>query len=87
MTNDDLTRYAERLTRLLDAGATIAGKAVCEYFCFSGGSHTASTAAGVTLSPASGFQPRWSHAAAASAATLGARTLVRQWMPSRPVHP
>ena len=28
------------VTRLLDAGATIAGKAHCEYFCFSGGSHT-----------------------------------------------
>ncbi|TKB62543.1 MAG: hypothetical protein E8D49_02235, partial [Nitrospira sp.] len=25
------------------SGATIAGKAVCEYFCFSGGSHTSST--------------------------------------------
>ncbi len=31
------------VTRLLDAGATIAGKAVCEHFCFSGGSHTSST--------------------------------------------
>lgn len=29
-------------TRLLDAGATIVGKATCEYFCFSGGSHTSS---------------------------------------------
>jgi len=28
------------VTRLLDAGATIAGKAHCEYYCFSGGSHT-----------------------------------------------
>jgi amidase len=28
------------VTRMLDAGATIAGKAHCEYFCFSGGSHT-----------------------------------------------
>ena len=27
-------------TRILDAGGTIVGKAVCEYFCFSGGSHT-----------------------------------------------
>ena len=25
-------------TRILDAGGTIAGKTVCEYFCFSGGS-------------------------------------------------
>jgi len=30
-------------TRLLDAGATIAGKAHCEYFCLSGGSHTNAT--------------------------------------------
>ncbi|MEM7709878.1 MAG: amidase [Pseudomonadota bacterium] len=28
------------VTRLLDAGATIKGKATCEYFCLSGGSHT-----------------------------------------------
>lgn len=28
------------VTRILDAGATIVGKAHCEYFCFSGGSHT-----------------------------------------------
>jgi amidase len=31
------------VTRLLDAGATIAGKAVCEALCFSGGSHTAAS--------------------------------------------
>jgi len=30
------------VTRLLDAGATVVGKATCEYFCFSGGSHTSS---------------------------------------------
>jgi amidase len=29
--------------RILDAGGEIAGKAVCEYFCVSGGSHTSST--------------------------------------------
>jgi amidase len=28
------------VTRMLDAGATIKGKAVCEFFCLSGGSHT-----------------------------------------------
>jgi len=28
------------VTRMLDAGATIVGKAHCEYFCLSGGSHT-----------------------------------------------
>ena len=37
------TRDATIVTRLLAAGATIAGKAVCEDLCFSGGSHTAST--------------------------------------------
>ncbi len=31
------------VTRLLDAGATILGKAHCEHFCFSGGSHTNSS--------------------------------------------
>src|SRR6056300_1339319 len=33
------------VTRLLDAGATIVGKAHCEYYCFSGGSHTNATGA------------------------------------------
>lgn len=32
---------ASVVTRILDAGGTIAGKAVCEYFSYSGGSHTA----------------------------------------------
>ena len=36
-------RDATIVTRLLDAGATIAGKAVCEDLCFSGGSHTSRT--------------------------------------------
>jgi amidase len=31
------------VTRMLDAGATITGKAVCEYFCVSGSSYTSST--------------------------------------------
>ncbi len=31
------------VTRLLDAGATVVGKSVCEYFCFSGGSHTSAS--------------------------------------------
>jgi amidase len=30
-------------TRILNAGGTIVGKTVCEYFCFSGGSHTSAT--------------------------------------------
>ncbi|WP_372084525.1 amidase [Tistrella mobilis] len=32
------------VTRMLDEGATIVGKATCEYFCLSGGSHTSSPA-------------------------------------------
>lgn len=35
-------RDATTVTRLLQAGATIAGKATCEDLCFSGGSHTTS---------------------------------------------
>jgi amidase len=31
------------VTRILDAGGTIVGKAHCEYFCASGGSHTNAT--------------------------------------------
>ena len=31
------------VTRILDAGGTILGKAVCEYFFFSGGSHTSAS--------------------------------------------
>ena len=34
---------AEIVNRILDAGGEIVGKAVCEYFSYSGGSHTAST--------------------------------------------
>jgi amidase len=30
-------------TRILDSGGTIVGKTVCEYFCFSGGSHTSAS--------------------------------------------
>lgn len=37
------------VSRVLDAGAEILGKAVCENFCFSGGSHTSAT--GPVLNP------------------------------------
>src|ERR671928_1696634 len=37
------------VTRILDAGGTVIGKTVCEYFCFSGGSHT--SAAGPVHNP------------------------------------
>jgi amidase len=37
------TLDATIVTRLLDAGATVVGKSVCELFCFSGGSHTSFT--------------------------------------------
>jgi amidase len=39
-------RDATVVTRLLAAGATIAGKAVCEELCFDGGSHTSHTGPG-----------------------------------------
>src|SRR5260370_23249016 len=42
--------------RILDAGGEIAGKAVCEYFCVSGGSHT--SASGPVHNPRKrGFSP------------------------------
>lgn len=34
---------AQIVERMLDAGATILGKSVCEMYCFSGGSHTSAT--------------------------------------------
>jgi len=37
------------VTRILDAGGEISGKAVCEHLCFSGGSHTSDT--GAVLNP------------------------------------
>jgi amidase len=37
------------VTRILDSGGEIAGKAVCEHLCFSGGSHTSDT--GPVLNP------------------------------------
>jgi amidase len=37
------TRDATIVSRILSAGATITGKAVCEDLCFSGGSHTSRT--------------------------------------------
>ena len=40
---------ATLVTRILDAGGSIAGKAHCEYFCLSGGSHT--NAAGPVHNP------------------------------------
>lgn len=32
--------HARASARILDAGGTIVGKAVCEHFCLSGGRHT-----------------------------------------------
>ena len=51
------------VTRILDAGGEIIGKADCEYFCFSGGSHTNADRAGA--------QP-------AQDGLLGRRLVVRQ---------
>jgi amidase len=61
------TRDATIITRLLDAGATIAGKAVCEDLCFSGGSHTART--GPVPNP-------WDEARSAGGSSCGSAALV-----------
>ncbi len=55
------------VTRLLDAGATILGKAHCECFCLSGGSHT--SAAGPVHNP-------WKHGYSAGGSSSGSAALV-----------
>lgn len=55
------------VTRLLDAGAVIAGKAVCENLCFSGGSHTSAT--GPVRNP-------WDHSRSAGGSSSGSAALV-----------
>jgi amidase len=61
------TRDATVVTRLLAAGATISGKAVCEDLCFSGGSHTAIT--GNVANP-------WDHTRSAGGSSCGSAALV-----------
>ena len=60
-------RDATVVTRLLDAGATITGKAVCEDLCFSGGSHTSRT--GPVLNP-------WDRGRSAGGSSSGSAALV-----------
>jgi amidase len=60
-------RDATVVTRLLDAGATITGKAVCEDLCFSGGSHTSRT--GPVLNP-------WDRSRSAGGSSSGSAALV-----------
>ncbi|MGW0162553.1 amidase [Mycobacterium sp. NPDC003323] len=60
-------RDATVVTRLLDAGATIAGKTVCENLCFSGASHTAAT--GPVRNP-------WDHSRTAGGSSSGSAALV-----------
>jgi amidase len=55
------------VTRLLDAGGTIVGKAHCEYFCFSGSSHTNAT--GPTHNP-------YKHGYSAGGSSSGCAALV-----------
>ena len=61
------TRDATIVSRLLAAGATIAGKAVCEDLCFSGGSHTART--GPVRNP-------WDETRSAGGSSCGSAALV-----------
>jgi amidase len=60
-------RDATVVTRLLAAGATIAGKAVCEELCFDGGSHTART--GPVRNP-------WNRSKSAGGSSSGSAALV-----------
>ncbi len=60
-------RDATVVTRLLEAGATITGKAVCEDLCFSGGSHTSRS--GPVLNP-------WDRARTAGGSSSGSAALV-----------
>ena len=60
-------RDATVVTRLLDAGAIITGKAVCENLCFSGGSHTSAT--GPVRNP-------WDHSRSAGGSSSGSAALV-----------
>ena len=55
------------VTRMLDEGAEIAGKAHCEYFCFSGSSHTNAT--GPTHNP-------YRHGVSAGGSSSGSAALV-----------
>ncbi len=61
------TTDATVITRLLAAGATIAGKAVCEDLCFSGGSHTSRS--GPVLNP-------WDTSRSAGGSSSGSGALV-----------
>ncbi len=60
-------RDATVVTRVLDAGATITGKAVCEDLCFSGGSHTSRT--GPVCNP-------WDRTKSAGGSSSGSAALV-----------
>ncbi|MGE5135428.1 MAG: amidase [Gemmatimonadota bacterium] len=60
-------RDATVVTRLLDAGAIITGKAVCEDLCFSGGSHTSRS--GPVLNP-------WDRARTTGGSSSGSAALV-----------
>lgn len=60
-------RDATVVTRVLDAGATITGKSVCEDLCFSGGSHTSHT--GPVRNP-------WNRTKSAGGSSSGSAALV-----------
>jgi len=56
------------VTRILDAGGEIAGKVHCEYYCFSGGSHTVATGRPV--------QNPWKHGYSTGGSSSGSAAVV-----------
>jgi amidase len=73
-------RDATIVSRILEAGATITGKAVSEDLCTSGGSHTSST--GPVRNPWDPTRSRASTSASRSA-TLARAAARRIWTPWR----
>src|SRR2546427_4327168 len=74
------------VTRILDAGGTILGKVHCEYFCFSGGSHT--SAAGPVQNPRKpGYSAGGSSSGSAPVVAAGGGEMGTAGAPGGPVPP
>src|SRR3989449_5891269 len=72
------------VTRILDAGGTIMGKVHCEYFCFSGGSHT--SAAGPVQNPRKpGYSAGGSSSGSAAVVAAGGGPMATWGAPGGPM--